>query len=188
MTARRNQTPEETCPTAFPAMIRSAQLTAQTPRGAHQRGSAYYASLRRTGQSECELPHITLAQRSIIVDEKEFASANYAANVIGSTIPSDSRGSGLSFRLGRGTVRGICGCCHCDVFRRPIGTGRPFESEHSERRPQPGNPGAVDGAPAHSTGRSVQPNGASLTRLSPRNERGEEIGAQTGGGRCMVQS
>ena len=46
-----------------------------------------FESLRRTGQSECELPHILRPQRSIIIDEKEFARAIYAANVIASTTP-----------------------------------------------------------------------------------------------------
>jgi hypothetical protein len=175
MAARRNQTPKEACLTAFPAMIRPVQLLPHKRSGARTSGegalsdfAAYFESLRRTSQSECELPHILRPSAALFIDEKEFVRPFYATNVIVSTIPSDSRESGLSFRMSRGTVGAAC-------------------SEHSERRPQPGL-GAVNGAPAHSTGRSVQPNGASLTRLSPRNERGEEFRAQTGRGRCMVQS
>lgn len=94
---------------------------AQTLRGAHQRGrrsldfAACFGSLRRTSQSECELPHILWPSAALLLMKRSLP---------GPSMP----GARIEFfRLSRGTVGGACGCCHYDVFRRPIGTGRPFD-------------------------------------------------------------
>jgi hypothetical protein len=149
--------------------------------------AAWSESLRRTGQSECELPHILSPSAALLLMKRSLPGPSMPRT--SSQVPSlRTPGSRIEFpteprycwrRLRLSSLR---------RFPTPDRHRQTFRSGHGERRPQPGNPGAVNGTPAHSTGRSVQPNGASSTRLSPRNERGEEIRAQTGGGTCMVQS
>jgi hypothetical protein len=124
---------KEECLTAFPAMIRPVQLLRTNAPGRPPAGKApFHFSLRAlvtyAGQTSRNVNCLTFSgPAQHYINENEFTRAIYAANVIVSTIPSDSRESGLSFRLNRGTVGGACGCCHYDVFRRPIGTGRPFD-------------------------------------------------------------
>jgi hypothetical protein len=122
MAARRNQTLKEACLTAFPAMIRPVQLLPHKRSGAPTSGegalsdfAACFESLRRTGQSECELPHILWPSAALLLMKRSLP---------GPSMP----GARIEFfRLSRGTVGGACGCRHYDGFRRPIGIGRPFD-------------------------------------------------------------
>jgi hypothetical protein len=161
MAGRRNQTLKEASCAIAPAQRSGVPTSGE---GALSDFAACFESLRRTGQSECELPHILWPTAALLLMKRSLPGPSMPPNVIVSTIPSDSRESGLSFRLSRDNVGGACGCCHYDVFRRPIGTGRPLDQSIAnddpsrETRGRQWRPGALN--------RTVSPaNGASLTRI-----------------------
>jgi hypothetical protein len=107
-------------------MIRPVQLLAQ--KGALSDFGACLQALRRTGQSECELPHILWPCAALL---------SVARSLPGPSMPR------LSFRPSRGTVGSACGCCHYMAFSDARSAPADLSIRAQRNDDQPGNPGAV---------------------------------------------